>query len=105
MDGSGRNGGFTAALLKHIGTQGIDVKEMLDRVGAEVATGSKGSQNPWVSSKFYGKFYFAGSGSASASTVSPATPSQPQTQDSSVEVTVFRKAADQYMAGPVAPEP
>jgi TPR repeat protein len=60
LDGEGTNGIFTAALLKHIITPGIDVKEMFDRVGSEVSLSTRSQQNPWVSSKFYGKFYFAG---------------------------------------------
>ena len=57
QDGSGKNGTFTEALLKHIATPGIDVKAMFDRVGADVSKGTGGKQNPWISSKFYGSYY------------------------------------------------
>jgi len=56
MDGDGRNGIYTAALLRHIGTPGLDIKEVFDRVGAEVALATKGAQTPWINSQFYGKF-------------------------------------------------
>ncbi len=68
-DGAGRNGIFTSAILNHIGTPGLDIKEILDRVGSEVAETTRQEQTPWVSSKFYGKFYFvAGTGVAAAGT-------------------------------------
>lgn len=33
---------------------------MFDRVGAEVSSETNHAQNPWISSKFYGKFFFSG---------------------------------------------
>ncbi|MGA2641509.1 MAG: caspase family protein [Spirochaetia bacterium] len=65
QDGTGKNGTFTAALLKHISTPGIDVKEMFDRVGAEVSAETDHAQNPWINSMFYGKFYLGGTASSS----------------------------------------
>jgi formylglycine-generating enzyme required for sulfatase activity len=60
LDGSGRNGVFTGSLLRHIGEVGVDVKAMFDRVGAEVSKATGNTQNPWISSKFYGTYYLAG---------------------------------------------
>ena len=60
MDGTGRNGIFTAALLKYLPTPGLDVKDLFDKVGADVSSATKGAQNPWISSKFYGKYALAG---------------------------------------------
>ena len=37
LDGSGRNSPFTAALLKHIETPGLEVRQMISRVRGEVA--------------------------------------------------------------------
>ena len=76
QDGSGRNGVFTSALLKHIGEPGVDVKAMFDRVGAEVAKTTGNAQNPWISSKFYGTYFLAGAGATVATAPSgpPATP-------------------------------
>jgi hypothetical protein len=63
-DGSGRNGVFTEALLRHIATPGLDVKALFDRVGSDVATATKQVQTPWVSSKYYGTYYLAGAAPA-----------------------------------------
>jgi len=60
QDGTGRNGVYTGALLRHLATPGIDIKEMLDRVGADVAAMTNGAQTPWYNSKFYGKYAMAG---------------------------------------------
>ena len=59
-DGTGNHGTFTEALLKHISTPGLDVKELFDRVGSDVATVTKQQQTPWVSSKYYGSYFLAG---------------------------------------------
>ena len=82
-DGEGRNSPFTGALLKHIGTSGLEVGEMLDRVTGTVIertrhTGSP--QVPWVSRSKIGQFYFVpesggavtgGSGTSPTATTSP----------------------------------
>lgn len=57
-DGAGRNGTFTAALLNHLTTPGLDIKEVFDRVGIEVTTGTANRQVPWVLSSFFGRFSF-----------------------------------------------
>ncbi|MEL7467706.1 MAG: caspase family protein [Pseudomonadota bacterium] len=57
-DGSGRNSPFTAALLNHIETPGLEVSAMLRRVRKEVADLTKGSQIPWVTSSLSDPFYF-----------------------------------------------
>ena len=65
-DGEGRNSPFTSALLEHVGTSGLEIGEMLERVTATVIqrTSRAGSrQVPWVSSTKSGRFYFVpGSG-------------------------------------------
>ena len=66
-DGEGsRNSPFTGALLKHIGTPGLEVGEMLDQVTGTVIERTRHTgkpQVPWVSRSRVGKFYFAsGSG-------------------------------------------
>ena len=68
LDGIGRNGVFTQALLHHLEDPGIDVKVMFDRVGAEVAKATGNEQNPWISSKFYGTYYLAGAPSSAVAT-------------------------------------
>jgi uncharacterized caspase-like protein len=48
MDGGGRNSPFTAALLRHIRTPGLDIAFVMRRVTAEVEAGSRGAQVPWM---------------------------------------------------------
>jgi formylglycine-generating enzyme required for sulfatase activity len=72
QDGSGRNGTFTEAFLHHVGTPGLDVKDLFDRVGKEVAQKTRGEQTPWISSKFYDTFSLSG-------TVVPSTAPPPVT--------------------------
>jgi hypothetical protein len=47
-DGDGPHSAFTAALLQHIATPGLEVRLMLDRVGEDVAEMTGGEQQPWV---------------------------------------------------------
>lgn len=58
LDGDGANSPFTAALLKHMGTPGIDVRQMFGRVGGSVIGATNGRQVPWVSSSLVGDFSF-----------------------------------------------
>ena len=76
-DGEGRNSPFTGALLEHIGTPGLEVGEMLDRVTGTVVERTRHMgkpQVPWVSRSKIGQFYFV-SGSGGAVAGAPATPS------------------------------
>ena len=43
-----RNSPFTAALLRHIGTPGLDIALVMRRVTADVEAASGGAQSPWV---------------------------------------------------------
>jgi peptidylprolyl isomerase len=45
-DGEGRNSPFTAALLKHMRTPGLEVELMFKRVTADVLKATKGTQQP-----------------------------------------------------------
>src|SRR6202043_362748 len=59
---------FTAALLNHIVTPGLDVKDLFYRVGREVIETTKGGQRPEISISFYDSYAFvpAASGPAPA---------------------------------------
>ncbi|SHH63475.1 hypothetical protein SAMN05444169_8482 [Bradyrhizobium erythrophlei] len=46
LDGEGANSPFSAALSRHIGTPGIEVRQMLTRVRAEVVAKTSGKQVP-----------------------------------------------------------
>jgi uncharacterized caspase-like protein len=48
LDGSGTNSPFTAALLKHIGTPGLDVRLVFDRVRDDVLASTGRKQQPFV---------------------------------------------------------
>ena len=60
IDGVGdkRNSPFTAALLKHIETAGLEIKSLLARVTKDVVEETKGMQRPWQNSSLEGDFYF-----------------------------------------------
>lgn len=60
-DGSGQNSPFTSALVRHIGTPGLDVALMLRKVRQEVAWATNGSQIPWSTESLMSDFYFASS--------------------------------------------
>jgi hypothetical protein len=47
---------FTAALLNHIATPGLDVKDLFFRVGREVIAATKGTQRPEISVSFYDSY-------------------------------------------------
>ncbi|MFD2182482.1 tetratricopeptide repeat protein [Rhodoplanes azumiensis] len=54
LDGEGRNSPFTTALLKHIGTPGVDIGTIMRRVRAEVVTATREKQVPWDHSSLIG---------------------------------------------------
>ena len=47
---------FTAALLNHIGTPGLDVKDLFFNVGREVIGQTQGRQRPEISVSFYDRY-------------------------------------------------
>lgn len=60
-DGDGRNGLYTANLLKNLRTPGLPVESMLKRVAAGVRQESGGEQQPWTEGALDGEFYFLAS--------------------------------------------
>ncbi len=60
IDGIGakRNSPFTAALLKHIETAGLEIKSLVARVTKDVVEETNGVQRPWQNSSLEGDFYF-----------------------------------------------
>ncbi len=83
-DGAGENGTFTAAILEHILTPGIDVKEVFDRVGMSVTTQTANRQVPWVLSSYFGRFSFVGGNEESDAQTTP----QPTAARGAVHVSV-----------------
>ena len=59
-DGTGENSVFTAALLKHVSTPGLDVRLMLGRVRQEVVVETYGRQVPWVEEALIGDHHLSG---------------------------------------------
>ena len=59
-DGRGENSPFTASLVRHLATPGIEVRQMLTRVRAEVAALTAEKQIPWDNSSLRGDVYLGG---------------------------------------------
>src|SRR5712671_3862187 len=62
LDGNGSNSPFTKALARHVRTPGLEVRQMLTRVRADVAAETRGRQIPWDNSSLLGEVYLAGLG-------------------------------------------
>ena len=59
-DGQGKHSPFTAALLKHIETPGVEIGLLLRKVREEVISVTKNTQVPWEYGSLLGEFYFTG---------------------------------------------
>ena len=53
-DGDGRNGLFTSQLINNLATPGLEVKEVFNRTGQDVAKASNNQQVPAIYSQFFG---------------------------------------------------
>jgi hypothetical protein len=60
QDGNSANSPFTASLLKHIATPGIEIRQMLTRVRSDVALATNDGQVPWDNSSLRGDVYLGG---------------------------------------------
>ncbi len=58
LDGNGRNSPFTAALLRHIASEGRDISSMMIAVRNDVLKETGGKQLPWDHSALTGQFFF-----------------------------------------------
>jgi uncharacterized caspase-like protein len=74
-DGTGRNSPFTAALLRHLPTPGLEIRGALTRVRAEVARATGNAQTPWSNDGLLEELFLAGR--TSAASPQPTAPSQP----------------------------
>lgn len=75
-DGIGRNSPFTRALLKHIGTKGISIQELMIRVRKSVMEETANKQIPWEEAALNESFYFVAPTAAPASSSSAASPAK-----------------------------
>ncbi len=57
-DGTDRNGLYTAMLLKHLNTPGLEIGRLFRKVRIDVVNASGKRQTPWESSSLMGDFYF-----------------------------------------------
>ena len=58
-DGTGRNGLFTSALLKHMETPNLDIAKLFRVVRKDVKQRSHSKQIPWSESSLTEDFYLA----------------------------------------------
>jgi len=58
LDGKGRNSPFTEALLRHIGSEGASINDVMIGVRKDVLETTNGKQVPWENSSLTGQFYF-----------------------------------------------
>ncbi len=66
FDGSGANSPFTAALLSHIETPGLEVNALMTRVRADVVAATGQQQRPWSTSSLLSEVYLAAAEEAGA---------------------------------------
>jgi WD40 repeat protein len=57
-DGSGKNGVYTSALLRHINTKSITIDQLFTRINNTVDELTSGAQVPWKTSSLSGDYYF-----------------------------------------------
>ncbi len=74
LDGDGANSPFTTALLHHLATQDLEVRQMLGRVRRAVREATGGQQIPWDNSSLEGEFYFASSIPVRTAAAAPVAP-------------------------------
>jgi hypothetical protein len=84
QDGTGRNGIFTAELLKNLGAPGVEIGDMFKRTGAAVQQVTNGQQIPAIYSQYFSSAYLNGVAKAPpavavapAETPAPAVPGKP----------------------------
>ena len=59
-DGETANSPFTTALVQHITTPGLEIRQLMGRVRESVYKSTGKRQLPWVNEALIGEFYFAG---------------------------------------------
>ncbi len=59
LDGDGRNSPFTSALLKHVATPGLEIRQMISRVRSDVLDATNRVQVPWDNSSLVGEVYLS----------------------------------------------
>jgi len=84
LDGTGRNSPFTEALVQHMATPGLEVRQLMTRVRRSVVEATGGQQVPWDNSSLITEVVLrpgrgpAGAAVALAPPPAPAEPSAPR---------------------------
>jgi hypothetical protein len=81
LDGSDGNSPFTEALVRHMRTPGLEVRQMLTRVRADVIAATRGEQYPWDNSGLLSDVYLAGLGKDGGPIARLPAPSAPAAED------------------------
>jgi uncharacterized caspase-like protein len=89
LDGEGRNSPFTGALLRHIGSQGVSINDVMIEVRNDVLKTTDGKQVPRENSSLTGQFFFK---PAAAPTVAD------QTAETAAQIAALRKEIDRLQA-------
>lgn len=96
---AGGDSPFTAALLKHLPTPGLDVKDLFFEVGREVLTTTQGRQRPEVKVSFYEKYSLVpGAASPPPAVATPAAQAQDEIAWSMIEGTSDPKQLENFIA-------
>lgn len=80
LDGNGRNSPFTDALLRHMGTPGEDLHELMRKVRADVVNATGQTQVPWENSSLVDRVYLTGTAAAPSPQPPVIAAPQPQPQ-------------------------
>jgi len=72
LDGQGEHSPFTAALLQHIETPGLELRQVLTRVRDDVVDATDGKQVPWDHSSLRGDVFLVPASAAPAPAPAPA---------------------------------
>lgn len=102
-DGAGGHSPFTAALLKHLATPGLEIQLALTRVTADVYAATKGAQEPWHNSSLRAEFYLNRAAAAKQSqvaTVVPVAPPAPTAITRTISLKVKIKGTQVHVSTP-----
>ena len=91
-DGAGRNGIYTAELLKQIRTPNLNVEDVFKQVRIRVLKSTQGKQTPWESSSLTDDFNFTGKANSPV-VVAPDKPKNP-TDATAVEIAFWNSVKD-----------
>jgi hypothetical protein len=94
-DGNGPHSPFTAALLRHLETPGIEVRQLIAEVRRDVRQATSGQQIPWESSALEGEF-FLDPAPAPLSAPAPTSASTPAPGLRDAEVVLWDSVKDSH---------